>query len=726
MALNLQSLSISSIFNSIVNFFRSQENNSRWKDLTVGSEGSFLIRLLSNVFSAISYRIVAQSRENYLSTAALTSSNTGIAVNLGYSVKRGTNLKRWVTIVPKSDFTIPKLAVIGSYNNECSILNAEDTDITLVAGEPKTFKTVVGRVKEESFVVGTEAIKFFSLFTTGISEDYVLFVDGNEVPTTDIIKQLKDDKYLVRTNPFGSVDIAYLNTSALATHKYGVNSEITIRYVELEDVEVLPYTNAMFSTIGTLQDYYTISGFIPFETVDNIKVTAPLDHEIQNLIRSKADYAGRLRQLVPTLIDWTWKALTPTYTLVSYLKNDSSLLLEDEEKDVLEVLKENRYFGTPLPDITVPRREVADLVIDIALRNKYTNISDIKLDVDNVIQNNYQKALGIKFSVYDLESKIEDLSYVKYARVNHRIREREPNKNYQLGYILENDGKYYKASKMLGQSGDSDPQWNLPDDDSIEFNTGLKTVDGDLTWVAYKRLPSMSKIDISQWERNTAYGIGDYVYDEGRADNYMFKCVDVARYSGQTLAVSDTLEEGDFVVDGGIVWVRVADNDRATIWQSTHRYKLGDLVSVTTTVGTYTLECVSYAGTVGARDVDFESNIYSILQTVATPSQSYFVLSGDKNSTKYFRPGDVIHAYSEPKGDLSYTVKSSTYENGHTRVLVVGEINTAALPFVELRRTNTGTIDGQIMWSPVADPNEIQYDWNSYITFSQEINIIGD
>ena len=74
MAIDLQSLSITSAFNSIVNYFRSQENNSTWRDLTNGSEGSFLIRLLANVMSVISYRIVAQSRENYLSTAALPAS----------------------------------------------------------------------------------------------------------------------------------------------------------------------------------------------------------------------------------------------------------------------------------------------------------------------------------------------------------------------------------------------------------------------------------------------------------------------------------------------------------------------------------------------------------------------------------------------------------------------------------------------------------------------------
>ena len=190
MALDLQSLSITSVFNSIVNFFRSQENNSKWRDFSTGSEGSFLIRMLANVFSAISYRIVAQSRENYLSTAALTSSNVGIAVNLGYSAYRGSNLKREIVLIPSGNYVFPKLSVIGTYSNLYDIITLDD--VSLEEGTPATIRTVVGKVKEETLVTGTSNTKFFSFFTTGISEDYVLYLDSQEVPTTSKIKEMID------------------------------------------------------------------------------------------------------------------------------------------------------------------------------------------------------------------------------------------------------------------------------------------------------------------------------------------------------------------------------------------------------------------------------------------------------------------------------------------------------------------------------------------------------
>ena len=149
-------------------------------------------------------------------------------------------------------------------------------DISLVKDVETDVDTVVGKIKEETFTVDTSAVKCFSLFTTGISEDYVLYLGSDEVPTTSVIKKMTEDKYLVRTNPYSSVDIMYLNTSPNAKYQYGTDSEITIRYIELEDVPAVPYTDSMFVNYVTLVDYSNISLYLPFESVDQMKVNAPL------------------------------------------------------------------------------------------------------------------------------------------------------------------------------------------------------------------------------------------------------------------------------------------------------------------------------------------------------------------------------------------------------------------------------------------------------------------
>ena len=207
--LNLQAISITSAFSSILNFFKSQENNSRWKDLTNGAEGIFLIRMLANIITNISYRLITARRENYLSTANLLSSVLGMSVNYGYSANRGRNQRRIVQLTPDSDYTLPKFTILGSYDGTHDIILLEET--SMKEGVPINLKTTIGSLKEISFQAGTNRLKVFQQFVDNISEDYMLFVDGKEVPTSNMMQDLIHDKYLVRTNTASSVDIIYYN-----------------------------------------------------------------------------------------------------------------------------------------------------------------------------------------------------------------------------------------------------------------------------------------------------------------------------------------------------------------------------------------------------------------------------------------------------------------------------------------------------------------------------------
>ena len=82
-------------------------------------------------------------------------------MNLGYSVPRGSNLKRLVRLVPNGNYTIPRFSVLGSYNTEYSIICVEDKDVYLKEGVPVNIETVVGNLREESFTIGTSDIKIF-------------------------------------------------------------------------------------------------------------------------------------------------------------------------------------------------------------------------------------------------------------------------------------------------------------------------------------------------------------------------------------------------------------------------------------------------------------------------------------------------------------------------------------------------------------------------------------
>ena len=755
MAIDLQSLSITSAFNSIVNYFRSQENNSSWRDLTNGSEGSFLIRLLANVMSVISYRIVAQSRENYLSTATLPASNIGIAVNLGYSVPRGSNLKRLIRLTPNGNYTLPKLSVIGSYDTEYSILNLEE--VVLKEGEPINIETVVGNLREESFITGTSDIKIFTLFNSNISDDFILFKDNIEVPTTDVLKEMLDNKYLVRTNPYSSVDIAFLNTLETADEnlKYGNGTEITIRYVELADVPVIPYSTNMF-TYGTLEDYRTIQGNRGMETVDSMKVTAPLYHEVQNLIRSKADYASALRINIPSVNEVNFLARTPVLTQITYLKDNYNLLTgtylpagtskENEENLIAtevgtfeELLKDQNYFGTPLPDIVPPKREVASLHIGIALKNKYKDISDIDYDIENILKNFYNTFLNVEFSTYDLERQIENLSYVKYARVSYKVFDRKKNTAYQLGYMTQDPstGDYYKVGSICGETGiTSDGQLNWAPSISVgsEIDTKAIFLDGSIYWKCFKRLSDMPPYKIQKRYPGRAYSIGDFVYvSDISLSGYMFECIDIAgKYTGNEAPDTSTVEIGEFVDDNEIIWVAIDRVSDPTVFEreNAKMYRIGQRVNPVDR-DDISLECVSYAGMSGSSDsIEF----FKAQQDVLGVKDNTIYVAGDQRP--YFKDGDVIKVQydSITEGsneetvtvDGSYAYYTSSYKDvsPYTAITLKEALRGGDRNYVSIEPVERPTQDGEIQWELVEDPAKVKYGWNSYVTFEHELEIL--
>lgn len=759
MAIDLQSLSITSAFNSIVNYFRSQENNSTWRDFTNGSEGSFIARLLANVMSVISYRIVAQSRENYLSTAALPASNIGIAVNLGYSVPRGSNLKRLIKLIPNGNYTIPRFSVLGSYNTEYDIICIEDHDVTLVEGQPIEIQTVVGKLKEESFIAGTSDTKIFTLFNSNISDDFILYNDNAEVPTTTVIKEMLDDKYLVRTNPYSSVDIVYLNTLENAKYKYGNGSEITIRYVELANVPVVPYSSSMF-TYGTLDDYRTIQGNRGMETVDSMKVTAPLYHEVQNLIRSKSDYASSLRINVPSVNEVNYKALTPTYTQITYLKdyfnlltgtlqevgssqNNKNNLVATEIGAFQDLLREQNYFGTPLPDIVVPKRNVANLHIGIALKNKYKNIADIDLDIENILKNYYNTYLNVTFNTYELERKIEELSYVKYARVGHIVNDRDPNAFCQLGYITydADSGNSYMASNVAAKNGttsNSDLAWRADISIESDIDTNAVFQDGSVYWKCYKRLPESSYLNLKSRNANSSYSIGDFIYvsDNPSLEGLMFKCVDLVRLSGSVKPDVTLAELGDFIEDGGLVWVVIDRISDPTIvdWEAGKQYRIGQRANGKG--DNFSLECVGYAGRSSSSTTPvFYKSTLEVADFIypQLPDDKYGRIFIDDNYSTFFQSGDEISVeYSDGNntGISHFVVHDASVVEGKTVVAIEPnsalDVTTRNYIGKNVYPVNRDTIDGELQWKLIENMNKITYDWDSYVSFKHELEILED
>ena len=701
--LNLQAISITSAFSSILNFFKSQENNSRWKDLTNGAEGIFLIRMLANIITNISYRLITARRENYLSTANLLSSVLGMSVNYGYSANRGRNQRRIVQLTPDSDYTLPKFTILGSYDGTHDIILLEET--SMKEGVPINLKTTIGSLKEISFQAGTNRLKVFQQFVDNISEDYMLFVDGKEVPTSNMMQDLIHDKYLVRTNTASSVDIIYYNNATNATHSYGTESTIRLQYVELENINVGNYDNTMFD-YGTLNNVLTINDFVPFESIENIKINAPLQHTTEGIVRSKVDFTSRTKELVPNIKQVSYTPVTPSYTLITYLKDDYTIITDSEEEELMSKLKAGeRLMGTPLPDLTPPRRELIDLKIYLELNNAFKDVNAIKTDIDNIVASYFETALEQTFNVYTLERLLESLAYVFRARVSYNMVKRTNSTLFQLGELITDNGNYYKASKILGLSGEEEPLWNVPEQPIKEIDTGLEVEDGGLYWKCYKRLP----IDnLEEWEARKKYAIGDYVVaKDNKYQEYMFKCVDLKKYSGTTPPDVTIVKQGDFIIDGEIVWVNKITNITVPDREDSQNYRLGDSVNI----GGATFECVSYVGYTATTEPILEQNKY----TVESVTSSTILVVG--NYSAYFKEGDVIKLTSDPT-NYTLIVKDCTYNSlvNRTIITVVQTINTKKT-YLTVTPKHIGTVDGDILWEIVPedeDFNVVSYGWNVY------------
>lgn len=673
MGLDIKALSITSAFNSIKSFFSSQENNSKWKDLNNGAEGNFLMRMLSTFFSQISLKVVAGRREQFHDTANLMSSNIGLAVNNGYSVKRGYNQRRLISFIPNETInTVPKFTKIGDYDAEHGIYTIDD-NLTFVANQEMEFKVVVGALKSIEWVANTAELKKFHRFEQDISEDYALYLDSTDtrVPTSDIKKDEVNDKYYVYTNPWKSVSIEYLNNAENATHRYDTETTFILRYIELEDIDVGDFTEEMFDK-GTITNILVIENYVPFEDVETIKIKSPIYREVQNQVRSKGDMPDLVEQLGNQIVRTNFKPLTPSYTGVTYLKRDFSLMENEEFNSIMSGLDPALGFGRPYPDIYHSLREVTTLDVELRLTNRYTTEESAKIDTRNIIDSNFSNKFNSSFNIYDLEELLNDISYVKTSRVNLHIGDRRPYSLQKIGDMIKIDGNIYKCKGILGESGSEEPNWNdLEISDNKQIYTGQLVQDHNVVWMCYKRLSAMA--EVYRWEANHMYKIGDWVYTDA-LPNYMFKCVDIVRYTGKDVPDVTNVEVGDFIEDGTIVWVCITYNSYYDERISNKQYSLGDKVNI----NGLSFEYVGQLGYTDSSDGvvfnDSTEDLMILPDDVRTPGYIYFE---DTSLYDTIKPGDVLRVSTLEKESVPF------YEIPASELTVKTGIDEEVYPYVD-------------------------------------------
>lgn len=264
----------------------------------------------------------------------------------------------------------------------------------------------------------------------------------------------------VESGSFDVMTSMTLSATYNPAYTYSTGDELLLKYVSLyrwtEDEiagtteDLVVSTSELTSTVGTIfegaYDGITypliVTSFQDKETISSIASKAPIFHETQLVVRGRDDYKKLLQLLIPNCIDANGYDVSTSTVEVTYTRSvytdttyrEMTMLTSEQKADLLTQLDVYRPFGVEQTTISDPIR------VDCKLRISLRLVSGAQVTADTIeaaiasILSVYEKKLeqslayivvpeyreSAPVDVYylpDIEQSIEELSYVKMARV---------------------------------------------------------------------------------------------------------------------------------------------------------------------------------------------------------------------------------------------------------------------------------------------------------------------
>lgn len=580
-----QSQSFEQIVIDLNVYLRSLDDWESWQDYFKTGSGQTIIDLIAGLGTQLFYLINIQRQENYLQTALNRSSVIGMAQLLGYSVGRGNSVKAIITVKAESTQVMNKFDVIGTAKG-VDIIMAES--VLINEGETKAISVIIGSLKRDHVSVQSSNLQPFRLTKPNVSEDYILYKTANpypgddvevtdksgwiELPTSDKMIDLSNDKYVVQTNVLSSVDVFYLNEgSGEHAYQYRSGDTIILEYVELSNTE-FTLTDLEFY-YGTVNSVDSVASYNAIERLSSIKVNAPMSNETQALIRARNDAKKLTITNSSYLTSVNTRDLSPEVVEVTYIKSDFTLLSQIEYTELYNYLYARRAFGIMMPVITPPVRGLLELDIQVRLSNplvRNTVINSIANMVD-LLQGRFiinNDGEPVQLDLEDIERQIEDLYGTKISRIYIKSPLYEVNNYYRVGQFIQPNSDFkgiFKLDNIAYSSGSTEPTWTT--------NIGDLIKDGQIQWIVEEENGVHDT-----WKANTVYNNYDVVLPtvpngrQYRVNNFL----------GTTGSSSpQPPEEGKEVTyDNNIVWFRIAKNPSAISWEAETSYPLGTIVDL--------------------------------------------------------------------------------------------------------------------------------------------------
>jgi hypothetical protein len=556
-----ESISVEAVKRDLIAYLNAKPDFLRWKDFFSSSAGAIIIDFLAGIAAFILYHVVVARREAYLSTATNMSSNIGIAQNLSYSVFRGRNVRLRVTIAPIAQpVIINRWQSVGNVNDfevialESKIINVGDTDDIIV---------VVGEVVTESIFVDSNIKKPFRFKSPLVSDDVRLFQNGNELEYTTQLKDLIKDKHVLISNVIGAVDLYYLNNNAPL---YETGDTFSIEFIRLANIEL--QISQLILGIPNVANISVESLYRPPETINEIKVNAPLYFETQFTIRGRNDFKKIFKALDSTIIDTNGRDYSSAIVELTYVRNDLTHFTNAELNQFLTTISDEDilpYGVTPSP-IRRPIRNEVSFDIKLSLL-EITNENLIDVLSDKLLK--YQRRLGIRIDKSIIENEINTLPYVKANRVTDTLLIRQDATFYtNKQFIVENVNcgePKFEFLNHIRKSSNTEPVWPLNDGDII--------TDGRVFWEARDQ----RICNLPDWEANKNYRIGDKIKPLNGPLELIFVVIATENLSNNAQPLWNQ-NIGNITYDNELIWQAVPFTGTPSSWTTNTNYFIGDTV----------------------------------------------------------------------------------------------------------------------------------------------------
>ena len=623
-------ISFTNIKNSLQSYIQNKSDvTSTWKDFYTAGAGQTVLELDAAVAAFYAFHFIIGRRESFLTVAQNYNSVVGGALDKGYTCSRGHNVHIRIQVVPTKTQSLSKWSIVGSYG-EYDVVLLEDA--ILNKGIATTIDCVIGNSSVQSVPIKTTDLQQFVFTAANTTDDVRLILTDREVPFSTELKDAVNDNYIMLTNPYGSVDVFYLNNG---NYKYTVADTLNLQFIERNNITFgsISKSTLVIDVASQVDDIILIEDRLDVEDKEHIRIAAPIYHETNNVVRARKDYVKFLKENNALIIDANDRDLNPGLIALTYLKKydseaGTSLLTAQEKQDYVKFMMSICPDGVAKAFIEDPVRVVRSLAITLWQKSNENIQATIEDDIDNILDT-YRDRLAPVLDLNQIEHDIEQLPGVKIARVDLGASEYENNKKYKLYDVVTVPkilvGTEYQTwtmycGKIQSKTGDTEPDWatagsigdQIQDNNFIWENSNKYTTSINASWnkdgtyelysdinVGYEVPPKQTLATQPLWgaqlkkdgnvtwnklkdygtllstrQNNTKYVLNQQVIVEANNQLAVYNAVGVTHKTSASKP-NWNVNIDEFVVDNAITWKCLYNARR-----NNYNYLAGDLVAI--------------------------------------------------------------------------------------------------------------------------------------------------